>query len=141
MPKTQAQYVVVAMGNERDNLRGKGPFRKWRDEFLQACIIDGMVKTGNGSVRLACDPAWEGRCLAMAPCNVCKFMPRIKAPSLGLYGSQSTTFLPSVVRKLRAQVPHVVIKRFEETGHFVPMEQPNKSVEVILHFLNEMGII
>ena len=123
------------------SLRGKGPFRGWRDEFLQAYITDGMQETGQGSIGLSCDPAWEGRCLAMAPYDVWRYVPLLKMPTLVLYGTLSTTFLQSVVKRLRVQVPHAVIKEFEGTGHFVPMERPDESAEFILHFLRDNGII
>jgi pimeloyl-ACP methyl ester carboxylesterase len=124
-----------------DDLKGKGPFRNWRDEFLQAYLMDGMTRNEDESVRLACDPMWEGRCLAMAPYDIWRYVPRIKAPTLLLYGAQSTTFLPSVVRRFRQDVPHAVIKECKETGHFVPMERPNETAENILRFLDENRII
>ncbi|MFC1885269.1 alpha/beta fold hydrolase [Thermodesulfobacteriota bacterium] len=115
-----------------NSLKGKGPFRKWRDEFLSDYIREGMVKEKNETIRLACNPLWEGRYLAMAPYNIWKFVRRIKVPTLVLYGAQSTTFLPPVIKKFREEVPHAVIHKFKETGHFVPMERPVETADIIL---------
>ncbi|MFZ5865113.1 MAG: alpha/beta fold hydrolase [Thermodesulfobacteriota bacterium] len=125
----------------REELQGKGPFRNWGAEFLDSYIEECVEDTYSGSVRLLCDPAWEGRCLATAPVDIWRFVPRIKAPTLLLYGALSTTFLPSVVSRFQAKVPHAVVKRFENTGHFVPMERPNESAEVIAKFLQDNQLI
>ena len=77
--------------------------------------------------------------MAMAPYNVWRYVPRLKVSTLVLYGILTTTFLPSVVKRFRVRVPQAVIKGFDEIGHFVPMERPNKTAEVILHFLHEKG--
>jgi pimeloyl-ACP methyl ester carboxylesterase len=123
-----------------NDLKGKGPFRSWRDELLQAYITDGMVKHEDETIELACDPVWEGRCLAMAPYDIWRFVPRIKVPTLLLYGARSTTFVPSVVKRFRKDVPHAVIKECRETGHFVPMEHPNETAEIILNFIHDKGL-
>ncbi|MBI4965247.1 MAG: alpha/beta hydrolase [Desulfomonile tiedjei] len=125
----------------REDLRGKGPFRKWGDEFLDAYVEECMEETEQGSVKLSCDPAWEGRCLATAPVDIWRFVPRVRMPTLLLYGAQSTTFLPAVVKRFRAQVPHAIIKEFEQTGHFVPMERPDLSADAILQFLHDNKIL
>jgi len=124
-----------------DDLHGKGPFRKWGDEFLDAYIDECMHETEHGSVTLSCHPAWEGRCLATAPTDIWRFVPRVRMPTLLLYGAQSTTFLPAVVNRFRAQAPHAIIKEFEQTGHFVPMERPDHTAEAVLQFLRETKIL
>jgi len=125
----------------RISLQSKGPFRQWKEEFLEAYLTEGMEETELGGERLLCDPEWEGRCLAMAPYDVWGYVPRLTAPTLVLYGALSTTFLPSVVTRFRTRVPQAVIKGFEETGHFVPMERPDESAEVVLQFLQRNKII
>ncbi len=123
------------------DLYKKGPFRYWTDDFLDAYIEEGLKNDGMSSVRLTCNPAWEGRCLAMAPYDIWKYVPQLKIPTLVLYGKLSKTFLPSVVRRFRAYVPQAEIIGFEQTGHFVPMEIPEKSIEMILNFLRENKIV
>jgi pimeloyl-ACP methyl ester carboxylesterase len=45
------------------------------------------------------------------------------------------------VKRFRADVPHAVIRRFEKTSHFVPMERPDDTVEAIFTFLGEKGLL
>jgi len=125
----------------REDLQGKGPFRNWGAEFLESYIEECIEETKPGSVKLLCDPAWEGRCLATAPVDIWRFVRRVRMPTLLLYGALSITFLPSVVSRFQAKVPHAVVKRFENTGHFVPMERPSHCAEVIAAFLRENGIL
>lgn len=119
----------------------KGPLRPWRDEFIQAYLEHGMGAGDNGGVKLACDPLWEGRCLAMAPADIWKYVPRIKVPTLVIYGKKSTTFLPSVARKIQSCLPGAEIKGFDDAGHFIPMERPDECLRVIYDFLKYQGLV
>ncbi len=127
--------------NAWDYLYGKGPFRRWNEEFLQDYVKDGLQESESNSVRLSCNPAWEGRCLAMAPYDIWRYVRDIKIPTLVLYGKLSTTFLPSVVKKLQDRIPNAVIKGFEKTGHFVPMEKPDETADIIIRFLEENNLL
>ena len=122
----------------RADLYGKGPFRRWRDEFFQAYLEYGIKELPTGGVTLACDPQWEGRCLAMAPTDIWKYVPRISVPTLVIYGTESTTFLPAVIRRFQNQLPGVSIEPFNGAGHFIPMENPQKCADAILSFLSRL---
>jgi len=61
--------------------------------------------------------------------------------SLVLYGAESDTFLASAAKRLKAKVPGTAFRCFEETGHFVPMERPDDTVEALLDFLRDKKII
>jgi len=123
------------------DISGKGQFKNWKNGFFEDFMIDGIQKTEQGAIRLSCNPAWEGRCLAMAPYDIWRYVGMIKLPTLVLYGRRSTTFLESVVKKFNKLVPHAVIEGFENTGHFVPMEIPDKTAGRILSFLRSSQII
>ncbi len=118
-----------------DYMHGKGPFRMWKNEFLTEYLNDGLKEAEPGTVQLSCDPAWEGRCLAMAPYDIWQYVGKVKIPTLVLYGNLSGTFLPSVVNKIRDFIPHAEIFEFKKTGHFVPMERPAETSQRILDFL------
>ncbi|MBU2549136.1 MAG: alpha/beta hydrolase [Proteobacteria bacterium] len=119
-----------------EDIIGKGPFKPWRHEFVQAYLSHGtIVNDKTGDVQLACNPIWEGRCLAMAPTNIWRYVPLVKAPTLILYGKRSTTFLPSVVRGFQASLPDAEIRPFDDTGHFIPMERPEECSNAIIDFL------
>ncbi len=119
---------------------GKGPFKAWQSRFMDAYLAHGFRTGQSGEARLICDPLWEGRCLAMAPTGIWRFVPRVKAPALVLYGSESTTFLPSVAKRFRACLPDADVRRID-CGHFIPMEKPDECARAISGFLEERGMI
>jgi len=121
-------------------LLNKGPFKSWRDEALEAYVNEGIESIENGLVKLRCSPIWEGRILATAPCGIWKEVSKIKSPTLVLYGAKSKTFLPSVATKIKKLIPHAIIKEMPNAGHFIPMEHPEESAEIVLRFIQE-GIV
>ena len=121
--------------------QGKGPFQGWKDGFLEGYITEGTKETGQGTIKLCCEPAWESRCFAACPHDVWRYIPKILQPTLVLYGAESDTFLASAVRRFKARVPTASFRRLEHTSHFVPMEQPEQSAEAILSFLKDYHLI
>jgi pimeloyl-ACP methyl ester carboxylesterase len=118
----------------------KGVFRHWADGFLEAYVSEGTEETKNGIIKLCCEPAWESKCFAVCPHDVWRYIPQLKQPVCVLYGAESDTFLVPAVKRFEAVVPHAVFHRFDQTGHFVPMEQPQQTVEAIFSFLDSQDI-
>jgi len=121
--------------------KSKRSFRAWKEGFLEGYITGGTEDTGHGTVRLCCDPAWESRCFAVCPHIIWRYVPRIKVPTLVLYGAESDTFLEPAVRRFKSLLPAATVKGFEGTGHFVPMERPDECAREILSFLEAHNII
>jgi len=130
---------------DRDTLlntyRTKQPFAKWKEGFLEGYIAGGTVRTNSGGIRLSCTPAWESRCFSVCSHDVWRYIPQIQPPTLLVYGSESDTFLPRAVKRFQAKAPHAVIRRFQGTSHFVPMERPDETVESFLIFLQEKEVL
>lgn len=124
-----------------DAYRIKPSFSSWKDGFLEGYVGHCTQKTEGGTITLCCEPAWEARCFAVCPTGVWRVLPRLKVPTLVLYGSQSDVFLHSAAKKFKRTVPHAVLQRFEDTSHFVPMERPDETAETILRFLEENSLI
>ena len=61
--------------------------------------------------------------------------PRLQKPALVLYGAESDTFLASAAKRFKTKVPGVALRCFKDTGHFVPMQRPDETAEVIVGFL------
>lgn len=121
--------------------RGKTPFKSWKSGFLESYINDGTEPTGNGTIRLCCDPAWESRCFAAYPADMWRCIGQVQPPTLLLYGAQSVAFRASAAKRLTAKLQNAVVRRFEKTSHFVPMERPDKCVEAVLAFLKGINMI
>lgn len=121
--------------------QGKGPFQAWKDGFLHSYIADGTEETGQGTIKLCCEPAWESRCFAVCPHDVWHYIPMLHQPTLVLYGAESDTFLAAAVKRFKAKVPTATFRRLEHTSHFVPMEQPEQSAETILSFVKDYRLL
>jgi pimeloyl-ACP methyl ester carboxylesterase len=117
--------------------QGKAVFQGWQDGFLEAYIQDGTTKTADGNIRLSCHPSWESRCFAVCPHDIWRTVLLLQKPTLVLYGAESDTFLASAAKRFKGNVPGVVFRCFEETGHFVPIERPVETAEAILDFLED----
>jgi pimeloyl-ACP methyl ester carboxylesterase len=121
--------------------RDKTVFKSWRDGFLEAYINNGTQRTEEGNLTLRCQPAWESKCFAVCPHDIWRYVPRLQKPALVVYGAASDTFLAPAAKRFKAQVPHAAFHRFEGTGHFVPMERPDDSTDIIYNFLRNQNII
>jgi len=118
----------------KKDLLEKAVFRNWKEGFLDAYVEHAVTENKDGSVRLCCDPAWEARCIAMAPTDIWRYVRELRVPTLVLYGERSKTFLPAVAERFRTSVPHALLKRFEGAGHNIIMENPEGVVKAVLDF-------
>jgi pimeloyl-ACP methyl ester carboxylesterase len=121
--------------------RGKPVFGSWGDAFLEAYVESGAEDTGDGRVRLSCDPAWESRCFAVCPHDIWRSVARLTLPVLVVFGRRSDTFLPAAAKRFKQMVPHARMCAFEDAGHFVPMERPQETVAAAFGFLEDNGIL
>jgi pimeloyl-ACP methyl ester carboxylesterase len=120
---------------------GRGPFAKWREGFLEHYAAEGVKDNPDGAVSLACDPVWESTCFAAANHYDWGRIARLKQPVLVLYGLESDTFLRPAVRRFAKTAPHAIMIGYEKTGHFVPMERPDRTASDILSFLTDRGLL
>jgi len=120
--------------------RAKTVFQTWQDGFLEAYVREGTEETGHETIRLCCDPAWESKCFAVCPHDIWRYIPRLQKPVLVLYGAESDTFLASAAKRFKAKAPGVALRCFKDTGHFVPMQRPDQTAEVIAGFLKNENV-
>jgi pimeloyl-ACP methyl ester carboxylesterase len=135
------RYIWPDRRTMLESYRSKAVFRSWQREFLEAYVESGTEATPDGNIKLCCAPAWESRCFAVCPHDVWRFIPRLKHPPLVLYGAISDTFLTPAARRFKSKVPSASMVPLEGTGHFVPMDRPEDTVEIIVRFLKEQSII
>ena len=123
-----------------NSYRQKAVFSTWQEGFLEAYIADGTKKVGQNGFRLSCEPAWESKCFSACSHDIWRYVPQLKLPVLVIYGANSDTFLAPAAKRFQSEVPHAQFKRFEKSGHFVPMEQPEATAEAIFDFLKAEAI-
>jgi pimeloyl-ACP methyl ester carboxylesterase len=123
-----------------NSYRQKAVFSSWQEGFLEAYVADGTEKFRQNGFRLSCEPAWESKCFSTCSHDIWRYVPRLKLPVLVLYGANSDTFLASAAKRFQSEAPHARLKCFENSGHFVPMEQPEATAEAIFDFLKAEAI-
>jgi pimeloyl-ACP methyl ester carboxylesterase len=115
--------------------RNKESMKRWEEAFLKAYVEEGTRETSDGQITWRCDPAWEARCFATCPHDVWRFVPRVRCPTLVIYGRNSDTFLKQAAERFKRKLPSAELVGMENTSHFVPMERPEETATAILKFL------
>jgi pimeloyl-ACP methyl ester carboxylesterase len=101
---------------------GRGAFRSWPTEILSDYLKGGLVPNADGTVRLACAPAWEAATFRSTPYGIARFARRLACPIVVIRGTIASTCLDSeaaLFERAGARVVKVV-----GASHFLPMEQP-----------------
>jgi pimeloyl-ACP methyl ester carboxylesterase len=125
----------------RRSYQRKEAMKRWDAAFLKAYVEEGTTETADGPITWRCDPAWEARCFSTCPHDVWQFVPRVRCPTLVIYGRESDTFLPAAADRFRRKLPSAQLVGMENTSHFVPMERPEETVMTILEFLKHNRIV
>jgi pimeloyl-ACP methyl ester carboxylesterase len=64
-------------------------------------------------------------------------LPQIKVPTMGMYGDRDVIVSPLQWQPLQAGIPHSVIERFPNAGHFIMLEEPNSFSQKLKAFLDQ----
>ncbi|MBT8451077.1 MAG: alpha/beta hydrolase [Deltaproteobacteria bacterium] len=113
-----------------ENYVGKGPFRTWPQEWIEAYVEGGTVENDDGTVRLSCDRAWESRTFAMATVNPYRALRKVRCP-ITLFAREHSG--PPFTRASRNAFmrcrPETRLLVLEDVTHFMAMERPDVVVE------------
>jgi pimeloyl-ACP methyl ester carboxylesterase len=69
--------------------------------------------------------------------NLSKDLLKLEIPVLGLYGNRDNIVSPAQNRLLKQVIPHAEIELFQNSGHFIMLEEPEICVQRIKQFINE----
>lgn len=119
---------------------GRGVFKSWSKEFIEAYLDCGLLKKDAESAILKCDPELEAQIYESVPLNVWSYAKKISCPVLAIRGASSDTFVPAAARKLQALVLGFKLVEIPRSGHFVTMEQPWACSRAIKAFLDRLQI-
>jgi pimeloyl-ACP methyl ester carboxylesterase len=64
-------------------------------------------------------------------------LPQIKVPTMGMYGDRDVIVSPLQWQPLQAGIPHSVIERFPNAGHFIMLEEPTSFSQKLKTFLDQ----
>ena len=110
---------------------GRGAFKTWGPEFLSAYIEGGTIPQDDGTIRLACAPAWEARTFATINLTFWRRLGQIKAPVSVLYADTHSTLGRRGAATVQKSLPNAVVERVPGSSHFIPMEFPERVIAAV----------
>ncbi len=114
---------------------GRFPFADWRRDVLEAYVEHGTFVRADGRVELKCPGEIEAQVYegALRSASL-EYLPRIPVPTLIIAGGESGTLPPSLARQAIGLLRDGRLETLPTTGHFVPMEEPDRVIELVLEF-------
>jgi len=117
-------------------LRSKALFKNWDDEILSLYISHGMIPQSNGGLALTCSPRREAA-LFMGGMhhNPWPLLEKIQCPTLIIEGGNSENQQVIDLQKATKMIPDAAYHLVENAGHLVPMEYPEKCLNIFASFI------
>ena len=116
-------------------LSGRGIFKTWSPEFVEAYLECGLLEKDTESAVLTCDPELEARIFEAIPLDVWSYVRGLRCPVLAIRGEQSDVFLAGAADRMKRLAADGEVATIAGTGHFPTMEKPEECAEVIREFL------
>ena len=108
-----------------ENYMGKGPFRTWPREWIEAYVEGGTVDTEEGAVRLTCDRVWESASFSSASINPYGDLKKLQCPiTLITREHDGPPFTRASRDAFMECQPGTRLLVLEEASHFMTMEHP-----------------
>jgi pimeloyl-ACP methyl ester carboxylesterase len=119
---------------------GRGIFKNWSKEFVQAYLECGLLEKDSKTAILKCDPELEAQIFESVPLDVWKYAKKIACPVLAIRGEQSDTFFADSAERLKGIIDDYELKTIPDAGHFIPMEKPAQCARHIADFVHRKMI-
>ncbi len=105
--------------------KGRGAFATWPEETIADYVAGGTQDRADGSIELACAPAWEAANFATAAeHSPWGRLTRVACPVRILRGTERSTCPAAVAQALAARIPACTERAVAGASHFLPMEFP-----------------
>jgi len=114
---------------------GRGIFKNWSKEFVQAYLECGLLEKDEKTAVLKCDPELEAQIFESIPLNVWRYAKNIKCPVLAIRGELSDTFFADAAQRLGGIIADYELQTIQHSGHFPTMEKPQECARLILDFI------
>lgn len=116
-------------------ISGRGIFKSWSPEFVQAYLECGLLEKDAQTAVLRCDPEIEAQIFESVPVDVWSYARRIRCPLLVLRGEHSDVFPADAAERLKRVAADCDVATIAGTGHFPTMEKPEECAEAITEYL------
>ena len=101
---------------------GRGAFRTWPAETLADYVADGFRDRPNGTVELACAPAWEASNFAAQGADPWRALRQVRCPVRIFRAEHGSTFRAGP--GFGGRRADVTVESVAGATHFLPMERP-----------------
>ena len=115
---------------------GRGGFKNWSEEFVQAYLECGQLEKDSKTAVLKCDPELEAQIYESIPQDVWKYAKKIACPVLAIRGEHSNFFSADSARRLNSLIADYELHTISDAGHLIPMEKPERCARLIQDFVH-----
>jgi pimeloyl-ACP methyl ester carboxylesterase len=126
-----------------ENFVGKGPFKTWPKEWIEAYVEGGTRATESGTVRLTCEREWESKTFAVSTTSPYRPLARVRCPiTLIARKTSGPPFNHESREALLKTKPSTRAVILEDATHFLAMEQPDvvqAEIERMVQRASELG--
>lgn len=118
-----------------DHYSGKGMFRLWKPEYVQAYVDTAIEKNRQGTWQLCCSPEFEAQIYETLPLNTWKYAKQIDVPVLVVRAEKSTLFQRKAGIRLAGKIKNCTFIELKKLDHFLMMEDSDQIIDTILPFI------
>ncbi|MGE5222001.1 MAG: alpha/beta fold hydrolase [Omnitrophica WOR_2 bacterium] len=66
---------------------------------------------------------------------------QIRIPAMGMYGNRDIVVSPNQWKPMRDGIPHACIEYYQAAGHFIMLDEPQKFMQALHHFLDNGAVV
>jgi len=111
--------------------RGRGVFARWADADLDAYLAGGVRDCDDGTVELACAPAWEAATFSAVSAGMAAALATFRGPLALLHGTTGITVTADDAATIALR-PETTVRHFADGDHFVPLAETAAMADAIL---------
>jgi pimeloyl-ACP methyl ester carboxylesterase len=111
-------------------LHGRGTYKGWTDDALQAFVTHALRDEADGSVTLKCAPELEATLFASGPRGLWPAVKRVTAPTLIVYGRDTMPFVKAGARRA-ASSNAAITTRTVDGGHCFMQQHPADAAALV----------
>jgi len=115
-------------------LKGRGVYKGWHDDALQAFVNHALKDADDGGVALKCSPSREADIFSSAPDRLWSALGRVRTPTLVLHAQRTFPFVSESVARWRL-VNDAVQAQQVSGGHCFMQEHPEDTARLVQAFL------
>lgn len=118
----------------RESLRGRGVYKNWAEEALQAFVDHALRPSADGGVELKCSPERESEIFSSVAHGLWGALNRIDAPVQVIRAEHTFPFIEASVQQWKSINPNVS-DVITPGGHCFMQETPNQTAQMVKRYL------